>query len=63
VELFDMSNADNPVPEPTRMRRERVGMGLADNACKPLTSTVRSAAPAEARPDALEPFMDLLPRK
>jgi hypothetical protein len=70
VELFNTTNADGAVVERTRIRRERIGMGLADNACKPLTSTVprtgQSAAPdasGEGRPDALEPFLDLLPRR
>ena len=69
VELFNATNADAPTVERTRIRRERVGMGLNDNACKPLMSTVRPRDAAgspdsrDAKLDALEPFIQLLPGK
>jgi len=67
IELVNVSNSDAPVAERTRIRREKIGFGQVDNACKPLTSTVsRPAAGADARvpgrPDGgLEPFIQLLP--
>jgi hypothetical protein len=67
VQLFNTSNADAPVVERTRIRREKVGFGRIDDACKPLTSTIpRPAAGANGRDpgkpdDALEPFMQFLP--
>lgn len=66
VELFNTTNPDSPVVERTRIRRERVGLGLSDNACKPLMTTVRARGPAEGRDapaGSLEPFTELLPGK
>jgi hypothetical protein len=71
VELVNASNPEVPMQERSRIVRERVGMGLNDNACKPLTSTVsvlpaKGAAPevrGASAVDSLEPFKDLLPGK
>ncbi len=64
VELFNATDANAAVVERTRIRRERIGMGLDENACKPLTSTVtRPAAGSAGSGNALDPFIDLLPSK
>ncbi len=65
VELFNSTNADAATIERTLIRRERVGMGSRDSACRPLTSTVQPRNPpaGSQRPDYLEPFVDLLPGK
>jgi hypothetical protein len=65
LELVDASNPERPAAEATRIARERIGFGLVDNACKPITSTARPAAPAaNARgEDSLGPYRDLLPRR
>lgn len=61
VELFNTTNPDSSVIERTRIRRERVGVGLSDNACKPILTTVRPKGDAPA--GALDPFIELLPGK
>jgi hypothetical protein len=67
VEIVDMTLADSPREVPIR-HRDRIGYGLHDNACKPITSTgmVAPAGPAggAATPTApsLDDFRDLLPR-
>lgn len=66
VELFNTTNPDSPAVERTGIRRERVGVGLNDNACKPLMTTVRPRGPAEGRDapaGSLDPFIELLPGK
>lgn len=66
VELYNTSNPDSPVVERTRIRRERIGLGLSDNACKPLLTTVRPQGAAQGRDTpagALDPFIELLPGK
>lgn len=69
VDILDATSADAPREAPI-LRRERIGYGLHDNACKPITSTAMvSPAPAAggasgtapARP-SLDDFRDLLPR-
>ena len=64
VELIDVTSLDNPAAVP-HLRRERVGYGRLDNACKPVASTSMPAAPAPTpRPTAptLDDFRDLLPK-
>jgi hypothetical protein len=62
-ELLDITNPDAAKAEPSRMHREPTGFLQADNACKPLTSTLPDSARkgVDARANPLEGFRDLLP--
>jgi hypothetical protein len=68
IDLLDATSAEAPRPVPA-LRRERIGYGLHDNACKPITNTTLPApAPAPGGAGAASPrpgiedFRDLLPR-
>lgn len=71
LEIIDATNPEQPSQEATGIARERTGLGLNDNACKPLVSSVPGTAAPKALnlPGAagqgtpsLEPFRDLLPK-
>lgn len=71
IDLINASNPEQPVRESSAIERERVGLGLIDNACKGLASTtparppkgIGTAASSGTKPDSLESFKDLLPGK
>lgn len=70
VELVDATNPERPALEASRINRERIGFGLNDNGCKPITSTLpgtatpaRAPAAAARQEDTLGPYRDLLPRR
>lgn len=74
VELINATNPDAPSVEASRIKRERIGYGKIDNACKPLISTVTTpSTPAPAgglgppgqapNAESLDAFKDLLPKR
>lgn len=64
MELVDITSPNQPAPVP-RMQRTRLGYGLLDEACQPITSTAMPAPAGTATRDepSLDAFRDLLPTK
>lgn len=68
VELIDATSPDAPAPV-QHLRRERLGHGMHDNACRPLANAVMQPAPGtpstarDGGAPSLDDFRDLLPRR